>query len=900
MAFNPYGSFLDFSIEDWSLDSSELQSSNVGKKSDTGKLENEELPFSADVGEENNEGNVAVATGAFNKGTLLNPSTSVQSQPETSVTEALTEPNESFSFEINLPPGVEVSPLSCKESVIAMMMSRSVDRALDAPPPLEIRTPSSPKKNPRTRSKSRPRASSQIPTSSPRRKERKSSDDRAHMGATSQVSGERKARSQSKDHSGRRKSRASSKERTATASPRLRSKSSDPATLSHSNQMRDRDRDERRRRKTRSKSSAPSKGTKAEERRRRSPSRQRVVVSTRTGIMEATGEDMVHPGASPRQRRSPSRSRNRSKSRARHRSTSRAPSQGPRRDATSSPRARSTSRHGVHKRGSEGESRSRPLRGNNCLPAVEEFAEEGVPLRALGNSAQDDNEARDSAILYPASTDAKEERPLMGLETIDQPPSGNEAPPHHVDPASAFPSIDRHKSAGEDNIRSNESRRSASRRERSSRRATDSKAERTNKWSHLREMNQVKRAETSSKAKEKNDNVGVNVDAQKHSLGGHDQQTSNQGSLRHRQPDCVSIQPKIKSVVIRPKGSSEIREQEHSPLQRTQPLSPFPPNSAKISGVPGIHAIQESANGQVKASITENGTVSNTRKSYDNIYDLAREVSDETTGTMALFENKKGDSDEIDPYVSGDVVIVEPAIQPPVVLSGSGMTNFASKHRTDNSPRVPQRSVSKYSDASDSSTLDRLEKANELIRRQKQKKEASRSRQKTLEDRDLDSYPFCALASKNDGQSGKSDLEVVDGNLRSTGYDKWKYTATSPEHNEPPRTIVGVESNNRVVQQDASSLTTRRAVNRKGNCQGRYSEETDETPETIKPTSTKWKVLSSRLHSSKKTPPVSSPGGPKNASPSRVSKWGGLRTARDLIAKAGRQNEPRRRLVDDM
>eukprot|EP00934_Nitzschia_sp_Nitz4_P003875 Nitzschia sp. Nitz4//scaffold153_size53422//10481//13444//NITZ4_006759-RA/size53422-processed-gene-0.12-mRNA-1//1//CDS//3329537256//3865//frame0 len=61
---------------------------------------------------------------------------SLNSEPATSVTAPMSEPNESFSFEINLPPGVDVSPLSCKESVIAAMMSRSVDRALEAEPPL--------------------------------------------------------------------------------------------------------------------------------------------------------------------------------------------------------------------------------------------------------------------------------------------------------------------------------------------------------------------------------------------------------------------------------------------------------------------------------------------------------------------------------------------------------------------------------------------------------------------------------------------------------------------------------------------------------------------------------------------------------------------------------------------
>ena len=60
------------------------------------------------------------------------------SEPVTAETAPMSEAT-TFEFEINLPPEVDVSPLSCKESVIAAMLSRSVDRALDSPPIREIK-----------------------------------------------------------------------------------------------------------------------------------------------------------------------------------------------------------------------------------------------------------------------------------------------------------------------------------------------------------------------------------------------------------------------------------------------------------------------------------------------------------------------------------------------------------------------------------------------------------------------------------------------------------------------------------------------------------------------------------------------------------------------------------------
>jgi hypothetical protein len=442
MAFNPYGSVLDFSIEDWSLDS-ELQSSNGKERGDKGNVvpkdeqpTSPELPFSLEIGE-NERGNAP--SDDLPKGPNFKPIQSNRSEPETTVTAALTEPHESFSFEINLPPGVDVSPLSCKESVMAMML----DRALGAPPPLEeVCTPPSGKKSPRTssqsraRSKSRPRGSSQAPSS--RRRGRKTYDGKFHSGAGSQVNDEREGRSHSKERSGCR--RASSKERSSGPSFRLRSKSSDLATVSRRNQSSDGD--DRRRRKIRSKSSA----SKGEDRRRRSPLRQRV------SIMGPIPEDKGH--SSPKQRRSPS------KSRARHRSTSRAPShQGSKRDATSSGRTRSKSRPGEHRHGSE-EIKLRTSLSDNYLPVVQEGGglpsfEEGTQLPTPRDNAEDEIRRISLTLPKPASPSRRHGEEGRGPGMFDSGPTnateqiGNKqtarihAPSRDANPALASPPTDR-------------------------------------------------------------------------------------------------------------------------------------------------------------------------------------------------------------------------------------------------------------------------------------------------------------------------------------------------------------------------------------------------------------------------------------------------------------------------
>jgi hypothetical protein len=60
-------------------------------------------------------------------------SESLESDPETEETVpiSISSPVQSFSFEINLPPEANVSPLSSHESVIGAMIAKSVDRALE-------------------------------------------------------------------------------------------------------------------------------------------------------------------------------------------------------------------------------------------------------------------------------------------------------------------------------------------------------------------------------------------------------------------------------------------------------------------------------------------------------------------------------------------------------------------------------------------------------------------------------------------------------------------------------------------------------------------------------------------------------------------------------------------------
>lgn len=86
---------------------------------------------------------------------------SEQSEAVTDETAGMTvsmtdESGDSFTFEIDLPAPADVSPLSCKESVVGAMMARSVDRALEngpsRPPFEENRGVDSPRGNQKRRS----------------------------------------------------------------------------------------------------------------------------------------------------------------------------------------------------------------------------------------------------------------------------------------------------------------------------------------------------------------------------------------------------------------------------------------------------------------------------------------------------------------------------------------------------------------------------------------------------------------------------------------------------------------------------------------------------------------------------------------------------------------------------
>jgi hypothetical protein len=216
------------------------------------------------------------------------PQKFTRSEPETetAATVPLSEPNESFSFEINLLPSVDdVSPLSCQDSVIAAMLKRSVYRALDASPPLFREVRDSPKlKSDRNRIRtasykravnSRERREGQRGPASEssdddrrRKKHASSSDDRRRRKSKERSSEDRQRhRSRSKDgkhivsrdsddrHPSSpddRQRRRKSKERSSEDRRRHRSRSKDRKYIVS------RDSDDLRRRRRRSRSRAPS------------------------------------------------------------------------------------------------------------------------------------------------------------------------------------------------------------------------------------------------------------------------------------------------------------------------------------------------------------------------------------------------------------------------------------------------------------------------------------------------------------------------------------------------------------------------------------------------------------------------------------------------------------------
>jgi hypothetical protein len=288
-------------------------------------------------------------------------------------------------------------------------------------------------------------------------------------------------------------------------------------------------------------------------------------------------------------------------------------------------------------------------------------------------------------------------------------------------------------------------------------------AERASKWSHLRQMNQSKRTETSSEGKEENENDDDHIlDTKQQSLGGYAQQTNDQDSLtRYKQPnandrdECISVPPKIKSVVIRPKESSVSEDQEDFAVQRVQSTSPFPPNAGKTVGRLESDAtdvtMRGSISGPESVSSKETDSGSDTRNSNGNVHNLAPDgmsdsakngssetekmaknstrqevMGDELTVTLVSSENDKDIANENNRIASHDIETVTPMLSP-VILSSSGTTNAKTNPRIDRSPKPPQRSVSKRTGASETNSWDRLKKANELIQQQERKKEASRS-----------------------------------------------------------------------------------------------------------------------------------------------------------------------------
>jgi hypothetical protein len=425
-------------------------------------------------------------------------------------------------------------------------------------------------------------------------------------------------------------------------------------------------------------------------------------------------------------------------------------------------------------------------------------------------------------------------------------------------------------------------------------------------------MNQSKRTETSSDA---GDHI---PDAKKQILSGYDQQKNDDCFLGHKQANvpegdaCISVQPKIKSVVIRSKESPGSEDQEDSSVQRVHPASPFVPHAREAVGELESHTndstMRELVSGPVNLSGKNPGngsdTLNNSHGDIQNLgpggmFDIAKTRSSETKNMegssmgdafKALLVSSEGN----DP-----IVTVAPTLTP-VVLSSSGATSATSHTMVDRSPKPPRRSMSKRSDASEANNGDRLKRANELIQQQKQKKEASRSRQMNLDDHG----------------SASSSREYLESTLPPAGCVILKSTTTSsPGQDESTRKTPGTESSDRIVQLETISpripepiakLKGLKSVNdfvsktrrkRENNRQRRYGEE---TTDTNKPTSSKWKNLSTRLKL-KTAPSVPSHGADETASPSRVSKWAGLKTARDFIGgNARRQTEQHRHLLDDM
>lgn len=937
MAFDPYSSIQDFETEDWHDDKGGSHLLEEGKH-DRGLIV--AMP---PLGRRKSNADSAT----------LKPNKSIASEPGTSVTAPLSEANESFSFEINLPPGVDVSPLSCKESVIAMMLARSVDRALDASPPVYEIHDSSRSSRTRSRSRSRPTSHNHSKGESDRRRSRSrhvsdtpgpSGDRKSHRNSdrqTASISNSHVDRKDATDLQDRDQRRTVSREKAPKGESRTRSisrhdgrrASSQKPTVRSREKSHDRSSESQDRHHRRSRSSSTSRQSR-EGRSHRSQSKVRV------HVMDEISED--------RSRRSPSRSRNRSQSRAPQRSRSRAPSQGPGSGGSTRTRSKSRARENTstqlrtdYKKAQEDRHHS-PRSTSRKLTVVEEDLEDSQDPENLGLAQP--------SFLKMLLGDPIGEESENHLKTNVSSASHSERPPSR---SKATP---QEGEIGKQNQQGGRSHPSTSKNlgELSPPKVPAAdvppKQARSSKWAGLR--------------------AGVSLVSEARKDGSH----SGSRRIRHRGLNdfggsgtpgesrsprdldgCVSVQPKLQTVVMR-QSLSPVLGAPHPSNQQAQMESNnvLPLNSVILAEDSDTRNPPKSPASATRSSFvatermvsSDPSTSPGVESAASKLETMKRLIDDTKLKAKASRRRRAALKKEKNP----DTIESCGAVGAPIVQHGESdiklvppklATVILKTSKAESKPSEPgtKEKVSKW---------DRLKMTSELIQEKRRKKDESRTRQRTLEE--MGSLPNSEKAETSTTsaelhieESGSASLETNPSKVGNSGVqfsvdaaplqrsdltkqvDSNGYDRANSKWTGLKRASQFINNTKNRVGSSAGSTRRRMEERTSSNCQA------EKSPEPRKPSSSKWKDLAARigtpdarsrtiqeaaavdveyagrestLKASATWNTVGISGVALDRTPEvnvrkRVSKWASLRSARDFIASTGRHGEQRQRLIDD-
>lgn len=889
-SFNPFGSALGFSSENWSINSQDLGPEADRKEAQ--KLEN------AAVSEEKMSTAVSLSA-SISSSMPANESTTRKDaeKPEdllTSIapTSTNTSEDDSFTFEIDLPPPVDVSPLSCKESVIGAMMDgeEEIQRQLLSAPPLEIRTTKASKerrKN-RARSKSRVRGVAKDPSALHENKSSTHVEEDEGKRARGK-SKERGSRSRSVDPSRHSLSKSDRRRSRSKSIARQESKTSVTSKSKMSGDVLAEIRAQVEKKLQMAGESATKSEVEVKQRRERSPSRMR-------GDRK---RDELKVGTSSR--RSPSRVRDKSTTRGDRRSPSRA------RRTRSKSRARTTENSSVTKKSwrethKEKSSTSRSRSKSRIRSRKSETSETISTTSSISSNLrsgmpapipQPDGEASSSP-----NDQGSDKLPLL----VIPPTSPSLQSRKEVAPPSTKLSINTESSRNTSKSSKDSSSRASKERRRTRSRSTarHSQGDRSSKWGNLDKIENLKMPEdstahqrwTSSTATADQEMVWPSsFTKRRDSSSVTESMRSNRTSDILLSPGTaakaglVKVKPKLKPVMIRTKSTASDRSISSQSVNSTPAYPPKIPNAQSKKGPPMVHT-----------SGSANVCQSSPFKARDFNSVLSKMRAKKKLDSAKAFEEEAATIHSRDSFLSPTKASkpITPKMTP-VILS-----------RPSSAPSGNRKKVAESLAAISSpgaSIEEKLINANDLIKRQKLKKANSISRQKSLEEFGVGS--FSSPVDENESEEIFSMAESIDsapsrgswGALKGTKSSK-KNRSTSSKPSEQSGTAsskwAGLKGTNQFILATKSRVDSKR--------DGRQVPKSTTDPGD--------KHLHSNFSIPEETPMENSmnssddftstlsksPG--RRWSPKKLSQWA-ARKGHEIAASTGRASDHKRLLLDD-